>query len=265
MYSVNGIALDNEGKSWVLRAPTKPLSQIVTERASVRSPGTDGVAAGIGGFADPVTLPFMVRTPKTNLEALVALFMPGGVLSVTGDASRQVLFEFLSFSYTGYGAADADVDAQFLIRLPEVWWRSASTSTSSAASISSGSVDVSGFFSGMSAPVQDAIIRVKGRVGGLIVSDHGGAWFSLDDILDTGEYLRFESATGRGFITTSDAWVGGTEVSDRIDYGGPRGVFELTPYWASDPATRSGKLKVSTLSRSGTPTIEVRGKAAFLT
>lgn len=265
MYSVNSIPLDNATQEWTLRSPTKPLSELARDAGAVRVPGVDGVAPGLLGSFDAAVLPFVVRTPRAKMEALLALFYsPGAVLSITGDASRVVTMETLSHRYVGYGAAEADIDVTFMVRLPSVWWRSASTSTSSPAAVSSGSVVVSGFFPGMSAPVQDAIVRVKGSVSGLVVSDHGGSWFSVDGTVGASEWLRFEGSSGRAFITTTDAWVGGTEVSDRVDYGGPRSVFELTPYWSSDPSSRAGRLTVSTSSRSGSPTVEVRGRGAFL-
>jgi hypothetical protein len=265
MYSVNGIALDNPSLQWKLRSPTKPLSEYSRPRPSVRLPGADGVVAGLPGNYDPVTLPFVVETPRANLEALMALFAGEGTVRLTDAPTREVAFETLTMSPVGYGDADALVDVTFMLRFPKVWWRGLTATTTTAQTIGSASVDVVNLFPGMSAPIQDAIVRVKGGLGlNMIVQDDGGSFFLHKAALGTAEWLRFESATGRAFITTSDVWIGGTEVGADIDYGGPRGVFEITPTWTSTPATRSGKLRVLTGSRSGTPSIQVRGKVAHL-
>ena len=263
-YSINGIPLNNPDFGWVFRAPSKPLSELVRERANLSIAGTDGVVAGLPATFGPVTLPLVVRTPKSNLQTLVALFSAEGTLRLTGDSSRSVTFELLSWRHQGYGPAEAILDVTFLIRLPGVFWRDASVSTSSAASLSSASVAVTGLFDGISAPVQDAIVRVKGACTGLQVTDSGGSWFTYAESLSSSEYLRFDSASGRAYVTTSDTWTGGTEVSGDIDFGGPRGVFEITPRLApSDPSDRDGRLTVTTATRSGA-SIQVRGRAAYL-
>jgi hypothetical protein len=205
-----------------------------------------------------------VRTPKAHLQTLVALFSGEGTLSVTADASRSVAFELLSWAHTGYGQAEAFLDVTFLIRLPHVYWRDSAESTSVAAALSSASVAVTGLFPGLSAPVQDVIVRVKGATAGLQVTDTAGSWFAYAPALTGTQYLRFESATGRAFVTTTDTWTGGTEVSGSVDFGGPRGVFEITPRLApADPSSRDGRLTVATATRSGA-SIQVRGKGAYL-
>lgn len=121
----------------------------------------------------------------------------------------------------------------------------------------------SDILSGLSAPVQDAVIRVKGAATGIQVTDQSGAWVTLPDVA-AGRWVRFEADTGRAFETTTDTWTGGTEVSGAVDFGGPRGVFEITPALTpGDPTTRVGRLTVATASRTGA-VIEVRGKSAHL-
>ncbi|MCC2033063.1 hypothetical protein [Microbacterium allomyrinae] len=264
MYSVAGVPLRNPTFGWRFRSPSKPISELVRERANVSAPGTDGTVAGLPATVSAVVLPLVVRTPKAHLQTLTALFSGEGALTVTADASRSVQFELLSWTHVGYGSADSILDVTFIIRLPQVYWRDAAESTSTAASLSTASVAVTGLFPGMSAPVQDAIVRVKGATTGLQVTDTAGSWFTYAPALTGSQYLRFESTTGRAFVTTSDTWVGGTEVSGAVDFGGPRGVFEITPRLApADPATRDGRLTVATATRSGAQ-IQVRGTAAFL-
>lgn len=121
----------------------------------------------------------------------------------------------------------------------------------------------SDILSGISAPVQDAVIRVKGAATGIQITDQSGAWVTLPDVA-AGRWVRFEADTGRAFETTTDTWTGGTEVSGAVDFGGPRGVFEITPALTpGDPTSRVGRLTVTTASRSGA-VVEVRGKSAHL-
>lgn len=261
MYSVNGVPLDNPSLGWILRAPTKPLSTLSFERASLTSAGRDGVVAGLPATTGPVSLRFVVQTARANLETLIAVFGAGGTLALTSNAVRQVEFETLSHTPEGYGPADAIVDATFLIRLPGVFWRDISQSTKTSP-LAAASVAVS-VFGGISAPVTDAVIRVQGAATGIQIADSSGAWLTLPNVA-AGQWLRFDSASGKAFVTTSDTWSGGTDVSGQVDFGGPRGVFEIAPILTpGNPSVRFGQVAVTTATRSGA-SVDVRGKAAYV-
>ncbi|WP_102193214.1 hypothetical protein [Microbacterium aurantiacum] len=141
MYSVNGVPLDNPVFGWILRAPTEPLSSFTFDRASMERAGRDGVVAGLPATTGPVSLRFIVQTPRANLETLIAVFAAGGVLAVTANTGREVSYETLSHTPTGHGPADAVVDATFLIRLPSVFWRDKTESTTTGA-LTSASIPV---------------------------------------------------------------------------------------------------------------------------
>lgn len=264
MYSVNGAPLASTARGWVFRSLSRPLSEMSRTRSALRRDGRDGVVGGLPSTISPVTLQLVVQTRKPQLETLLALVGDGGVLTKTDDATRSVVFETLSHSLAGHGPAELIVDVTFVIRLPGAFWRSAADATSAAVALAPGSVQVSGLFSGISAPVADALVRVKGATTGLQVTDTAGSWFTYSPALAAGKYLRFESATGRAFTTDTDVWGGGTEVSGAIDFGGPRGVFEITPRLsASDPASRDARLTVATASATAA-SVQVRGRGAFL-
>ncbi|MDR6142033.1 hypothetical protein QE375_001587 [Microbacterium foliorum] len=261
MYSVNGVPLDNPSLGWILRSPTKPLSTLTYGRASIESVGRDGVVAGLPATTGPVTLRFVVQTARANLETLIAAFGAGGVLALTASTGREVQFETLSFTPEGFGAADAIVDATFLIRLPAAFWRDITAKTETAA-LTAASVAVS-VFGGISAPVADAIIRVQGAATAIQVTDSSGAWATLPNVA-AGQWVRFEAASGKAFITTTNTWAGGTDVSGQVDFGGPRGVFEIAPSLTpGNPAVRFGQVAVTTASRTGAA-VDVRGKAAYV-
>ena len=261
MYAVNGIPLDSATFGWVLRAPTRPLSEVVRRRQTLSVSGSDGVVGGLSSTTEPVVLTFVVQTPREHLETLNALFGDGGTLTQIGLANRAVAFEVLSSTPgEGWGAGDEFVDMRFTIRLPGAFWRAVTTATSAAAVLAS-SVAVTGLFPGISAPVQDAIVRVKGACTGVQVTDTSGAWLTLPDLTAT-QYARFHLATKECFITSSNTWSGGTDASGLVDFGGPRSGFEFTPRLdPANPSIRDARLTVTAVSWSGA-TLEVRGRSA---
>jgi hypothetical protein len=262
MYSINGIPLDNPGFGWSLRSPTQPLSSVTRERPSLQQAGRDGVVPGLGSTARPVTIPFVVATPRSQLETLLALFGAGGTLSQSGDASREVQFETLSSTPVGYGDADWLVNVTFQLRLPRVFWRDKDSTTHPAAALTSSSVELS-CFDGLSSPIQDAVLRLKGAADGIQITDASGAWVTLPAAA-ADAWIRFESSTGRAFATTADSWSGGSDVSGHVDFGGPRGLFEITPALDPlDPSVRRGRLTVTTVSRANA-SFEVRGRSAYI-
>lgn len=261
MYSINGIALDNEPFGWVFRGPSKPLSELVKQAQSLSTPGRDELVPLPSTFESPV-LSLVVQTPRENLETLYAVFLQANpMLSLTDVPWRSVAVEYLGASLEGYGLADGLVDVTFMVRLNGVFWRDADESTSAAVSLSAASVIVP-VFPGGSASVRDAIIRVAGQASGLKVADAAGSWFSYPASLPAGSFLRFESDTGHAFTTTTDVWTGGTEVTGVVVNGPGPYFLEMTPTFV-DPASRSAKLTVTTTARSGA-SIQVRGRGAYL-
>jgi hypothetical protein len=79
-----------------------------------------------------------------------------------------------------------------------------------------------------------------------------------------GSYLRFHSDTGRAYVTTTDAWTGGTEVTGQILNGPGPYLFEATPYFTTDPGARFARLTVTSDALASAPAIEIRGKRAYV-
>lgn len=262
MYSINGVPLDNPTYGWHFRPQSGPFAGFDVESAQVRVPGMDGAVGGPETVGPPL-LALTVNTPWEHRETLNALFATDPlVLTVTGDSSREAVIAFKSSVVDRVFKHERLVDVTYFVEIIGAYWRAASVTTSPAANLSSASVDVTGLFTGLSAPVQDAIVRVRGAFTGLQVLDSGGSWFTGPAVA-AGSYLRFEAGTGRAFVTTTDTWTGGTEVSGDVDFGGPRGVFEIVPRLApGNPASRDGRLTVTTATRSSAQ-IQVRGKAAY--
>ncbi|WP_402843802.1 hypothetical protein [Microbacterium sp. GXS0129] len=261
MYAINNVPLQNATFGWIERAPTEPLSALVRRRRTMQVSGVDGVVPGLGSTMEAVVLRFVVQTPRENLETLNALFGDAGTLTQVGLANRSVAYETLSSTPLPLNVdGDEIVDMQYMIQLPRAFWRATGTVTSPATPLDA-SVTVTGLFPGLSAPVTDAIVRVKGESSGVRIVDSGGSWVSMP-ALTASQYGRFHLDTGECFITTSNTWTGGTDASGLVDFGGIRGGFEFTPRLASgDPSDREARITVTAVTWPGA-TIEVRGRSA---
>lgn len=262
MYAVNGVPLNNAGRGWVFRSGSIPFSALEAKVSTVHRQGRDGALTIPGSLESPVWK-MIVNTPPAGLESLNALFARRPLkLTKVGDSTREVSVTLLTSEVIRVFPAAEYVDMAYYVSLDDAAWRSSSVSTSAAVTLGAASVPVNGLFPGLSAPVQDALVRVKGAVTGLQVTDSSGAWFTYGGTLTASQYLRFDAATGRAWVTGGDTWTGGTEVSGQIDYGGPRRIFEVTPFF-TDPAVREGRLTVATASRTSA-SVQVRGRGAFL-
>lgn len=261
MFRVNGIELDNPDMGWICRDESTVVSSLDVQRSALVVPGRDGVVP-VDGWLSPPIVPIHVETPRANQGALRALFMRSTItLTEDGQTGIEAACELMSITPPAtWGPADEVVELRAMLRIPGVYWRDTTASTSSAAAISSASI-VAEVMAGLSGPVRDAIVRVKGGASGLRVTDSEGSWFEYTASLASGDYLRFEAATGRAFVTSSDTWTGGTEVTGDIDNGPGPYYLELSPTF-TDPATRVAKVTVTTTERTGSPTIEIRGKRA---
>ena len=258
MYELNGVALDNAAKGWILQKGTRPYTGTSRAVESLRVPGRDGVVAGLSLDRDPVVVPIRVGMVPASVREFMALVDAAHTLSKASE-SVSTAVEVVS-AEPEYPYAEPWVEVALILRIPSGVWRSDTETTSSAVSIGSASVGVA-VLSGLSVPVQDAIVRVKGSITGLRVTDSSGSWFEYPPNIPSTSYLRFHSDTGEAYVTTSDTWTGGTDVSGVIDFNGPRGRFEITPSF-TDPAVRVGGLTVTSSARSGA-SVQVRGRAAY--
>ncbi|MDQ1113928.1 hypothetical protein QE418_003376 [Microbacterium testaceum] len=269
MYSIDGIPLDNRALGWRFMRSSNPYAEMSQEIEEVRSPTQDGDAGGSAGRMVAPILPFTMVTPKVNLSALDSLFASASVLA--DGSGRTAGVKFVSRSVEHWGEAEPKVRVTYTLRIPAAFWRGpevtpAATAISNATTVvrclGDSALPGSG---GLNAPVGDAIIRVKGQATALRVADTGGSWFTYDGPIAATEWLRFHAASGRAFLTTADTWEGGTEVSGRIDYGGPRGRFEITPMFPSplDRKVREARLTVGTTIRVGAA-LQVRARPAFM-
>ncbi len=262
MYSINGVALNNTAFGWVFRPASVPFSGMEADVVTVRATGMDGARNGMSTYGSP-TLRLTVDTPITNLETLNALFRAQDLqIRKTGVTSRYANVTLLASEVGRIHNRGQHIEMTYYVQIDGAYWRDTTVVTSPAVTLT-GNTTVANLFPGSSAPVQDAIIRLRGAFTTLTVRDTAGSWFTFDSV-NAGNYIRFETATNRVWATSSNTWEGGTEVSGRVDFGGPRDVFEITPQWStSTPNDRAAVLTVQTATQSSA-LIEVRGRGAYI-
>ena len=261
MYSVDGVPLQNPGMGWKFRGPSKPLSDLTVQRTSLRVPGLPGVVAGVEKTLealDAPTLMLVVQTPRSAYEDVLALLSAGSVLSITDRPEKQAEYELLTTSYEGHGNADAIIDVTAAVRLPGVFWRDVEETTL-ATDLTSDSVVADAWR--MTGLVTDAVIRVRGTTGLRLISS--SAYVEYSPTLTSGSYFRYECATGRAFVTTTDTWIGGTEVSGAVEDDGPGDKFGIYP-WRPTPLESIARLRVASTARAAGAKVELRGRGAHL-
>jgi len=261
-YLVNGVVLDDPSRGWRLLAATLPRSGLTMSTSQSTRPGRDGFKQ-LPSTRGGVVPQFEVLVPAADWEELLAVFTAPALVISRDDAPGRVAVGSLksSSSPKDYPRSGM-VSAVFYVEIPDGAWRGGEEVT---ALFVTGPAGVTGsLFPGLSAPVQDAIVRFRGPLEDPQIVDPSGAFIAVDGTIGDGEFLRFESDRGRAWLTDTDSWTGGEEVSGLVDFGGPRGIFEITPQF-TDPAERTGQVTLTQASYNTGSGFQVRGRAAFLT
>lgn len=261
MYSINTIPLDNKVLGWRLLRASSPLPSLSYNSVVLERSGRDGARA-MPSTRGVTTITFTVETNGAGMEPLFALFTTPS-LSVTKDDRPGVsaTATLVSTAVESYHPAKDRYQHSFMVEIRQAAWRGSVVTTPFQASATSGATLT--LFPGISAPVQDALVRIKGPITNPVVTDDAGSFFTLTGSIAAGSYVRFDMNNGRAWLTTSDTWAGGTEVSGLIDFGGPRGVFEITPKFTS-PTTRIGSVRLTQTTQAAGAGFQVRGQAAHL-
>ncbi|MCU1441141.1 MAG: hypothetical protein JWP85_2138 [Rhodoglobus sp.] len=253
-YILNGVDLDDNAYGWSIQSSSEPHPGIKKRSLGQRGGQRDGNTP-LPASEDSPIVRLTVRVPDSGVQMFEA-FIDAEVL-ILGHDSQEAVVELIDAS-PAHGFDFTEFSCLF--RFNEMFWRDPAVATSVAAALAADSVVVS-VMAGLTAPVRDAIVRVKGGFTDLKVIDSRGSFFHAGLALPNTSWLRFESDTGRAFTTATDVWAGGTEVTGSIDNGAGAYYLQLSPYF-TDLAVRTARLTVETAGRSGSPTIEVRGKRA---
>ncbi len=222
VFTVNQVPLDNPAGGWELSRGTVPLMSLSIEATVSRQAGRDGVTVD-GVTHSQGQMEFTIRCERDTARAgLFALFRtpvlevrdterPGWV--ATGrlsSSSMEEHYDFLDFD-----------EEMFVVEIPGGCWRGDEVTTTLTAAAPSGA-NLS-LFSGLSAPVQDALVRFKGPLEDPQVFDTSGAFVVLDGALTSGQFLRFDANTGRAWLTGTDTWTGGAWLASSRAHGGRLG------------------------------------------
>lgn len=274
MYLINSVPLHNPALGWRLLRASAPIPSLSYNMNSLERTGRDGGTWLYSTLATP-TITFTIETPAASQEALFALFQStaGNAnrklhIYKEGDTKRRLYANLVSTSMESYNPKPDRFIHSFMVQLDEPYWRSTSSDhvevTNRALAVGN---TVISLYSGISAPIQDSDIRIKGNVVNPTVTDVGSSsYVTFDGTLAANEWLRFQAVSGRAWITNTATWTGGTEVSGLIRYGGPRDVFEITPapIVGDNILSREARLIVTQDNFSESPNLSVRGANAHI-
>lgn len=261
-FTIDGVNLQNTERGWSVRAGTRALAARSWERPSLAGAGRDGVVPGLRAAERPQARTLIVKAPRDDVDTLALLVSRGRQLRRFDNPGRVADIEVLSFSPAGRGDAEAVVDVTIVYRIPALHFRDETDGTwSTPLNAATVAVDV---MAGLTGAVHDAAVRIRGGVTAPRVQDSAGSWMAWPGVLPASQWLRFELTSGRAFLTGTDTWTGGTEVTDDVTNGPGPYPLELTPL-ITNPATlaSAARLTVTTTARTGSPTIEVRGRRAY--
>lgn len=259
--TINGVALNDSTRRWTLHKTTTFHADQSASLERGEQPGRHGYTP-LPGTEDAVSWKIAVIIPGADYETLATLVSAPTILLEDSASSRVATAKRASHGTRMQNSlGQSYIVFEAIFEIPGVFARDAAEDTTDAVAIGSASV-VLELFEGISGYVDDAIVRVKGGVTGLRVADSGGTWFEYEVELLSSEWLRFDSRTGRAWKTTSDTWSGGTEVTGFIDNGPGDYPLLLTPFF-TDPDDRVAKVTVTSTARTGTPSIQVRGRSAY--
>src|SRR5690606_29048836 len=173
----------------------------------------------------PPSIVLETITTAAGIDPLQALY-GSDPLQLTWDG-RAASVEVMSFTaVTDSPEEESDVVvASAILRIPGVYWRDLVETTTDPLALAAASVDVPAF-PGITGTVRDAIIRVGGQVSNLKLTGLDGSWISYQAELEAGSWLRIDQLAGRAWLTATDTWAGGAEVSGLLGFG--LGPYPLT-------------------------------------
>jgi hypothetical protein len=262
MIRINGVPLDNPTLGWVYRSGSRPYSPLEMNMTAVSVAGRDGDIPAPSTLIAPLW-PLKVNTPPSGWSALQALFLER-TLTITDDdrPGKYVNATLATSSIDRLFTSNQWIDVTYVLKLNGAYWRDlAAPDRVFPLTVASETVE---FWSGISAPVGDALIRLRGsHTATATITDASGAWLSFSSATAS-EWLVFDMATGAAGKNTNGSWAMTTDISGSVDYGGPRGIFEITSKRnVADPAIRIASLTVSRAAATAGE-LAVRGKAAYV-
>jgi hypothetical protein len=264
MYSLNGISLHEGHAGWrILRSGTNTQGGITNAINRVPAPGRNGYTPTATTFSEQIIV-FVVRTPRSRLDELLALCSAASILTRTEDASKQMYVELASALPESKAPLDATFDVSITLSAYRGVWRDATLQTFGPTNITSPTQAFT-MFNNISAPIADMDIFISGVFGQFTLVDSGGSFLKTRKAWPgsstTG--IAYFGSTGQAFKANStNPWVALADASQYVDTSG-NGGLQLTPKLVSgNPANRRVELSLTTLSQTSTQLL-VRAKRAY--
>lgn len=270
-YLVNGIDLDTTPGSPFLTIETSWRTPVTARRNPLVVPGRHGnIARQTLPEFDESQFSIAVRVTdaasQSALESMVAKLMllvtqPNTVVTrISGNLTTSAPAEFISSNDKDFLVGRTDT-LIMLMAIPGVFWRqpaSVGTPLAFSANLTGALLP---HLQGSSAPITDAIIRLKGpHTGAFSITDVAtGTGLSQSPVsLSDSQYLYMDAGRLRSWFSASaSAWAGGgTDASATLDYPGP-GPLQLWPVVepavgdASFAAASEPRVRISATGGSG--------------
>lgn len=261
-------------RRWHVQAGSNHTSDVGVRIAQVDIPNRHGVVVDELDTFEPVTLQleFLLKGVMTSLKAAEvelkrALHAPGLVVALdAGGLAVSAPAKCLGLSQ-GEFVPDASARFTAQVLVPGGMLRGAQTDYDAGVVTSGLEVAVPAAAAG-SAPVADAVVRVRGALSAVslvdIVSGTGMSWSGT--ALTGADYLYLDAARATARVSTSStAWAsGGTDVSGGISFPA-LGLLQLWPGpSAADVAVGECSVTVTGTGFDGTTGLVFRVSPAYL-
>lgn len=264
-YSINGVPLHNDTYKWrTLREGTQTIAGVTRTLSRVAAPGRPGYNPAPSTYTEQLIV-LVVRTPRANLEALLNLCDAATSLTRTDDPTKEMYVELASALVNGDAPFDAMFDVSISLSGYQGVYRDVTAVVTGPTTIITPTATLD-LFAGMSAPIFDADIFMRGQFGQFVIADAAGSVLKTvatpPGQLSTNGILWLGSLQQAFVALESSPWTPVSDASAYVDTTG-NGGFRITPIIVSgDPTTRKGTLTITTLTQTST-TIRVRGKSSY--
>lgn len=265
MYSINGVALNDPTKGWVvLRKGTRAVSGVTKQITKVNVPGYDGYFRAPSTRNEQV-LVFNVKTPLDRAEELLALLdSPSLSVQKDGDATREAFAELVSAIPDGEYPKDSIIYITVTLNVYGAAWSDVTATITGPVTVTDPVQQIT-LLEGISAPVRDMDVFLSGVFGQFQLVDSAGSWLKSTAAWpgSAGTGMLYIGSTGQTFVANvASPWTPVSDAGHLVDVSGGGG-FKITPELAvGDPTTRRGHLTLTTLTQTST-TIRVRAKNAY--
>lgn len=261
-------------RRWNVQAGSLWRPPVAVRRSVLSIPGRHGSVPTPRPpvFEEPVvSLEMRCKGVMSSLEAAynelqALLTSPGLVLGrASGGITTSAPVALVSIS-PGQFIADVLADMSVQLAVPGVFLRAASVD-STPEIVTTGEVVTLAALGAGTAPVGDAVLRVRGAATSVSIVDAvSGTGISWTGTLPINEYLFLHPATATARRTAvSSAWTeGGTDMSGGLSFPAP-GLLQIWPRMAAaDPAARAARVTVTGTGFDATTTLTVRAQPAYL-